>query len=108
MTTRVCRGQTSRSATPRPVVVTAGLARWLRDHWEIENRLHRVRDVTLGEDLHQARTGSGPHALAVCRNLLTSLPRLSGHPNIANALRHHARHPDHAIALVATEKPTTQ
>jgi len=84
------------------------LARWLRDHWGIENRLHWVRDVTLGEDLHQARTGSGPHALAVCRNLLISLLRLSGHTNIASALRHHARHPDHAIALVASEKPTTQ
>src|SRR4029079_2526764 len=32
------------------------LARWLKGHWTIENRLHWVRDVTLGEDLHQART----------------------------------------------------
>jgi len=31
------------------------LARWLRDHWGIENRLHWVRDVTLGEDLHQGQ-----------------------------------------------------
>ncbi|CAN5394329.1 ISAs1 family transposase [soil metagenome] len=84
------------------------LARWLRDHWGIENRLHWVRDVTLGEDLHQARTGSGPHALAICRNLLISLLRLAGHTNIARALRHHARHPDQAIALVASEQPTTQ
>src|SRR5450830_1239377 len=84
------------------------LARWLRDHPGIDNRLHWVRDVTLGEDLHQARTGSGPHALAVCRNLLISLLRLSGHTNIASALRHHAGHPDHAIALVAGENPTTQ
>jgi len=84
------------------------LARGLRDHWGIENRLHWVRDVTLGEDLHQARTGSGPHALAICRNLLISLLRLSGHTNIASALRHHARHPDLAIALVASNRPTTQ
>ena len=84
------------------------LARGLRDHWGIENRLHWVRDVTLGEDLRPARTGSGPHALAICRNLLISLLRLSGHTNIASALRHHARHPDQAIALVASKRPTTQ
>lgn len=73
-----------------------------------DNRLHWVRDVTLGEDLHQARTGSGPHALAICRNLIISLLRLAGHTSIARALRHHARHPDDAIALVAGENPTTQ
>jgi len=47
-------------------------------------------------------------ARAVCRNLLISLLRLSGHTNIARALRHHARHPDQAIALVASQQPTTQ
>ena len=64
--------------------------------------------MTLGEDLHQARTGSGPHALAICRNLLISLLRLAGHTNIARALLHHARNPDQAIAIVANENPTTQ
>jgi hypothetical protein len=88
--------------------VSGDLQRWLRDHWGIEDRLHWVRDVTLGEDLHLARTSSGPHALAISRNLLISLPRLSGHTSIACALRHHARHPDQAIALVASEMPTTQ
>jgi len=84
------------------------LARWLRGHWGIENRLHWVRDVTLGEDLHQARIGAGPHALAVCRNLIISLLRLAGHTSIARALRHHARHPDQAITLVTSKNPTTQ
>ncbi|NPV08500.1 MAG: transposase [Anaerolineae bacterium] len=28
------------------------IAKLLRDHWQIENALHRVRDVTQGEDLH--------------------------------------------------------
>jgi len=66
------------------------------------------RPAEVDPNRHQARTGSGPHALAVCRNLLISLLRLSGHTNIARALRHHARHPDQAIALVASEQPTTQ
>lgn len=70
-------------------------------------RLHWVRDVTLGEDLHQARAGSAPHALAMCRNLMISLPRLAEHTNIARALRHHARHTDQAVALVVNENPKT-
>ena len=31
-----------------------------RSHWEIENRLHYVRDVTMKEDASQVRSGSVP------------------------------------------------
>ncbi len=37
-------------------------------HWGIENRLHYVRDVTLGEDACRVRSGSAPQALACLRN----------------------------------------
>jgi hypothetical protein len=40
------------------------LAQLVRGHWEIENRLHWVRDVTFGEDRSQVRTRGGPRALA--------------------------------------------
>jgi predicted transposase YbfD/YdcC len=86
----------------------ADLARWIRGHWSIENRLHWVRDVTFGEDHHQARTGSGPQVMAALRNLAISLLRFTGWANIAHALRHHARHPDQAIALVTSTDTTTQ
>ncbi len=86
----------------------AELAAWARGHWSIENRLHWVRDVTLGEDLHQARTGNGPQIMAALRNLTISLLRFAGHKNIAKALRHHARHPDQAITLVTSANATTQ
>jgi len=36
-----------------------------RGHWEIENRLHWVRDVTFGEDHSQIRTGAGPRMMAI-------------------------------------------
>ena len=80
----------------------AELAAWAKGHWAIENRLHWVRDVTLGEDLHQARTGSGPQVMAALRNLVISLLRFAGHTNIARALRQHARHPHRAISLVTS------
>lgn len=86
----------------------AELATWIRGHWSIEVRLHWVRDVTLGEDLHQARTGSGPHVMAALRNLVISLLRFAGHTNIARALRHHARHPNRAISLVTSTNTTSQ
>jgi predicted transposase YbfD/YdcC len=86
----------------------AELATWIRTHWFIENRLHWVRDVTLGEDLHQARTGNGPHVLAILRNVVISVLRLADHDNIARALRHYGRHADQAIALLTRPFATSQ
>jgi predicted transposase YbfD/YdcC len=45
----------------------ATLAAWVRGHWEIENRLHRVRDVTYQEDKSLVRTGNAPRVMAVNR-----------------------------------------
>jgi predicted transposase YbfD/YdcC len=67
------------------------LAAWIRGHWQIENALHWVRDVTFAEDLSQLHTGSAPQVMASLRNLVISLHRLAGATNIAAALRHHAR-----------------
>jgi predicted transposase YbfD/YdcC len=69
----------------------AELAGWIRGHWQIENALHWVRDVTFAEDLSQVRTRHAPQVMASLRNLVISLHRLAGATNIAAALRHHAR-----------------
>ena len=50
-----------------------------RGHWQIENRLHYVRDVSLGEDASQVRTGAAPQVLAALRNVVLNLLR---HANI--------------------------
>jgi hypothetical protein len=68
----------------------ATLLGWPRGHWGIENRLHYVRDVTMGEDANRTRIGSGPQALAALRNLAISKLRLDGVTNIAAALRRNA------------------
>lgn len=78
------------------------LATWLRGHWCIENRLHWVRDVTLGEDLSQIRTGNGPQVMACLRNLAISLHRLAGVTNIAHAIRHHAADYTRPLTLLLT------
>jgi predicted transposase YbfD/YdcC len=69
------------------------LARWIRGHWSIENRLHWVRDVTFDEDRSTARTGHAPQVMSALRNLAITALRLSGATNIAASLRHHARNP---------------
>jgi predicted transposase YbfD/YdcC len=69
------------------------LAGWLRGHWEVENRVHHVRDVTQREDASRIRTGSGPQVMAALRNTATNLARLAGHDNIAAAQRTAAWHP---------------
>ncbi|MGW5323696.1 ISAs1 family transposase [Rhodococcus pyridinivorans] len=80
----------------------AVLATWVQGHWGIENRLHWVRDVTFAEDSSQVRTGQAPRIMATCRSLAIGLLRLAGWDNIAAGLRHHARHPDHALMLALT------
>ena len=64
------------------------LAAWVRGHWEIENRLHWVRDVTYQEDKSLVRTGNAPRVMASLRSLAISLLRIDGHSNIAAVNRH--------------------
>jgi predicted transposase YbfD/YdcC len=71
-----------------------------RDYWKIENRLHWVRDETLGEDRSQVRTGAAPQVMAALRNLTLTLLRRQGFANIAAALRTFAGRPRTAVALV--------
>jgi predicted transposase YbfD/YdcC len=60
----------------------AAVLQRVRLHWHIENRLHWPRDVILGEDASQVRSGRAPQALAAVRNAVLAL--LHGH-QIANA-----------------------
>ena len=49
------------------------LAGLVRAHWGIENGLHYVRDVTLGEDGCRVRSGDAPQLLAAFRNAVVHL-----------------------------------
>jgi len=59
-----------------------------RGHWTIENRLHYVRDVSMGEDACQIHRGHIPQVLAALRNAIISLLRAQGWTNIADAIRY--------------------
>jgi predicted transposase YbfD/YdcC len=77
-----------------------------RGHWKIENRLHWVRDLSMGEDGCRVRTAEAPQILAGIRNLGLWLLRASGLNNIAAALRRHAAKPLEALGLVMNSAPS--
>jgi len=71
-----------------------------RGHWTIENRVHYVRDVTMGEDANQTHVGHAPQALAALRNAILSLFRQHGWTNIAAAFRHYGASVRRALELI--------
>jgi len=71
-----------------------------RQHWQIENRLHHVRDMTYDEDRSQVRRGKRPHAMATVRNLAISLLRLAGAKSIAAATRYLGRQAERPLRLL--------
>lgn len=88
------------TSVPRESADAATLLSWWRGHWGIENRLHWVRDVTMGEDASRIRTGSGPQGMASVRNAAIGFLRSQQVGNIAAALRRNAtRGRDLLVAL---------
>ncbi len=81
---------------------------WARREWHIENRLHWVLDVTLREDEHQARTGTGPAVASVLRHTAIGYHRSNGETNIARATRRADRRSNDLIDAVTRSYSTTQ
>jgi hypothetical protein len=71
-----------------------------RGHWGIENKLHYVRDVTLGEDGCRVRKGSAPQVLAAVRNAVIHLLAGVDAPSSAAAIRRLNNRPEEALELL--------
>lgn len=67
------------TSLPADKLDPASLLQLSRDHWQIENGLFHVRDVTFGEDASRVRSGSAPQVMAELRNASLTLIRRSGH-----------------------------
>jgi predicted transposase YbfD/YdcC len=83
-TTSVRYGVTSLPAAHASPARLLGL---LRGHWGIEGGLHQRRDVTLGEDRGQVRTGQAPQVLACLNNVVVGLAAQARTSNLAAARR---------------------
>jgi predicted transposase YbfD/YdcC len=88
------------TSLPPEVADAPRLLELKRGHWQIENGLHYVKDVTLGEDRSLIHCGNGPTVMALLRDLAISLLRQNGYRAIARRLRSNSRHPNQAVALM--------
>ena len=82
------------------VLPPAALLALIRAHWQIENRNHWRRDVTLGEDASHVTTGQVPQVLATLNNIVLALIDHLRLPNLAQAIRQFAASPALALDLL--------
>ena len=92
------------TSVPREKANAERLLQWWRGHWHIENRLHWVRDATMGEDACRVRKGAAPQVLAALRNAAIHVLRTTGATNIAATLRQHALKVDSLFAKLGRFK----
>ncbi len=75
----------------------------VRQHWQIENKVHWVRDVTFDEDRSHVRGGSIPQVMVAFRNTAIGLMHWAGETKIAEACRRFAAEPWSALALIGIQ-----
>lgn len=88
------------TSLPRAVADVERLLELRRGHWRIENGLHYVKDVTLGEDGSLTHKGQGPAVMSLLRDAAVNLLHTAGYTQIAARLRYNSRHPEAALALL--------
>lgn len=84
----------------RQTITLAQVEQFWRWHWTIENCTHYPRDVSMGEDAAQVRSGNAPQALAAFRNALISTLRLEGWAYMPNAFRHFSHDLQDALRFI--------
>ncbi|MGL4651035.1 MAG: ISAs1 family transposase [Caldilineaceae bacterium] len=78
------------------------LLTWVRAHWQIENRNHWRRDVTLGEDRMQLASKPAALVIAVLNCALLALFDRLHVTNVPSAIRACAADPAHALSLLTS------
>jgi Transposase DDE domain len=65
----------------------AGFAEKIRSHWHIENRLHWVKDVVMGEDQAPLCDGHAATNFAIMRTFALNLLRSNGFTSLTKGIR---------------------
>lgn len=79
---------------------------YLRGHWSIENNLHRVRDVSFGEDKSTIRTGQAPQVMAMLRNLAITIFQRGEVKSYPKAFRRFSAHPEELFEFLGLNQLT--
>lgn len=61
--------------------------RGIRNHWNIENSLHYIKDVVFKEDRLKIRSGMAPQNFSLLRSLVMNVLRKNGYNSIMQATR---------------------
>jgi len=62
------------------------IAKVIRGHWQVENRLHWVKDVIFDEDKSPQKAGNAPINLSIIKTWVLSVFRLHGFDSIKGAI----------------------
>jgi predicted transposase YbfD/YdcC len=89
------------TSLPALIAIPERLLQLKRGHWQIENGLHYVKDVTMGEDKSAVHADNGPKIMAALRNTVVSLLRHAGFSTIAARMRYNSTHPEAALAVLS-------
>jgi len=88
------------TSLPPTVADASRLLTLVRGHWQIENGLHYVKDVTMGEDRSLIHKGQGPSIMAILRDTVVSVLHRAGWRTIAARLRFYSGNPHAALTLL--------
>lgn len=72
----------------------------IRSHWQIENSLHWVKDVTYKEDASTIKKGNAPQNLSTLKNISINIFRKNNYTNLAQAMRMMANKIDKLLNLI--------
>lgn len=61
------------------------IAKGIRGHWGIENRLHWVKDVVMNEDNNKIKGNNAPENQSILKNIAINIYRNNGHQSIKYA-----------------------
>jgi hypothetical protein len=89
------------TSLPATIALPERLLKLKRGHWTIENGLHSVKDVTMGEDKSTVHLDNGPKIMATLRNTVVSLLRHAGFSTIAARMRYNSSHPEAALKVLS-------
>ena len=94
-----CRRETRYFIASRPLTA-AKLAEAVRAHWNIENALHWVLDVTFKDDLSRLRKGHGAKNMAVVRHFAINLVRAANDKHSLKTRRKKAAWSENYLASI--------
>ena len=89
------------TSLPATIAIPARLLKLKQGHWIIENGLHYVKDVTMGEDKSTVHADNGPKIMSALRNTVLSLLRRAGFSTIAARMRYNSTHPEAALEVLS-------